>query len=85
VKHGALLDAELLTQLYIELTGGRQIGLGLTEEASRPDQLASMRRISQPAERKTCIPAREHHADADELARHRIFIEGIENPLWTEI
>jgi DNA polymerase-3 subunit epsilon len=29
--------------------------------------------------------AREHHADADELARHRIFIEGIENPLWTEI
>ena len=29
VKHGALLDAELLTQVYIELTGGRQIGLGI--------------------------------------------------------
>ena len=28
VKHGALLDAELLAQVYIELTGGRQIGLG---------------------------------------------------------
>ena len=27
VKHGALLDAELLAQLYVELTGGRQIGL----------------------------------------------------------
>src|SRR3546814_10986251 len=28
VKHGALLDAELLAHLYIEMTGGRQIGLG---------------------------------------------------------
>ena len=27
VKHGALLDAELLAQVYVELTGGRQIGL----------------------------------------------------------
>lgn len=31
VKHGALLDAELLAQVYIELTGGRQIGLGLAD------------------------------------------------------
>ena len=28
-KHGALLDAELLAQLYVELNGGRQIGLEL--------------------------------------------------------
>ena len=32
VKHGALLDAELLAHLYIELTGGRQIGLGLVDD-----------------------------------------------------
>ena len=31
VKHGALLDAELLAQVYVELTGGRQIGLSLAE------------------------------------------------------
>ncbi|WP_073978470.1 DNA polymerase III subunit epsilon, partial [Erythrobacter donghaensis] len=31
VKHGALLDAELLAQVYVELTGGRQIGLGLAD------------------------------------------------------
>ena len=37
VKHGALLDAQLLAQVYVELTGGRQIGLGLVDdpEASR--------------------------------------------------
>ncbi|WP_457840991.1 exonuclease domain-containing protein, partial [Staphylococcus aureus] len=32
VKHGALLDAQLLAQVYIELTGGRQIGLGLVAD-----------------------------------------------------
>ncbi len=35
VKHGALLDAQLLAQVYVELTGGRQIGLGLVAETDR--------------------------------------------------
>ncbi|MGB5483261.1 DNA polymerase III subunit epsilon [Parasphingorhabdus sp.] len=85
VKHGALLDAELLTQLYIELTGGRQIGLGLAEEAKRQNSLANMQPTSQRAERRAFMTPREHNASADELARHKIFIEGIENPLWTEV
>ena len=39
VKHGALLDAQLLAQVYVELTGGRQIGLGLVAEtALAPEQ-----------------------------------------------
>ncbi|MFN3935964.1 MAG: DNA polymerase III subunit epsilon [Gemmobacter sp.] len=29
-KHGALLDSELLAEVYLELTGGRQPGLGLS-------------------------------------------------------
>ncbi|ATW03002.1 DNA polymerase III subunit epsilon [Sphingopyxis sp. BSNA05] len=85
VKHGALLDAELLTQLYIELTGGRQIGLGLADDARKQDPVRDMRPAARPAERKQFIAAREHHASEDELARHRIFIEGIENPLWSEV
>ena len=35
VRHGALLDAELLAQVYVELTGGRQIGLALAAESRR--------------------------------------------------
>ena len=35
VKHGALLDAQLLAQVYVELTGGRQIGLGLVADTDR--------------------------------------------------
>jgi len=85
VKHGALLDAELLTQLYIELTGGRQIGLGLVDDCERSDAVTRLRPISQWTERKTFIAPREHHADAAELERHRIFIAGIDNPLWTGI
>ncbi len=33
--HGALLDAQLLAQVYVELMGGRQIGLGLLADTSR--------------------------------------------------
>ena len=42
VKHGALLDAELLAQLYIELTGGRQIGLGLADDDKADKMLSQM-------------------------------------------
>ena len=38
-RHGALLDAELLAQVYVELTGGRQIGLSLAAE--RADSAAA--------------------------------------------
>src|SRR3546814_8235492 len=53
VKHGALLDAELLAHLYIEMTGGRQIGLGLAATAAgtvrseeHTSELQSLMRIS---------------------------------------
>ncbi|MEH6714878.1 DNA polymerase III subunit epsilon [Parasphingorhabdus flavimaris] len=84
VKHGALLDAELLTQLYIELTGGRQIGLGLADDSGGGDS-ANMKPIVQQVPRRPFMAVREHHASADELARHKKFIEGIESPLWTKL
>ena len=37
IKHGALLDAQLLAQVYVELTGGRQIGLGLVADTGSVD------------------------------------------------
>ena len=44
VKHGALLDAQLLAQVYVELTGGRQIGLGLVADRARARTAAQHRR-----------------------------------------
>jgi DNA polymerase III subunit epsilon len=47
VKHGALLDAELLAHLYIEMTGGRQIGLGLAADPTAA-RFANRARTVQP-------------------------------------
>jgi len=41
-KHGALLDSELLAEVYLELIGGRQHGLGLEVRAFGKELLASL-------------------------------------------
>ena len=78
VKHGALLDAQLLAQVYVELTGGRQIGLGLIADlppshAPQPSETALVRPFREP---------RAHYASPDEVARHSGFLARITNPLW---
>lgn len=78
VKHGALLDAQLLAQVYIELTGGRQIGLGLVAET---DTVAVSARGATVTVREP-RPIRPHVADLEELERHRAFIAKLANPLW---
>ena len=78
VKHGALLDAQLLAQVYVELTGGRQIGLGLVAEAGT----VSIPQSAQPITIREPRPARPHAALAEELDRHRAFIAKLVNPLW---
>ncbi|MGE5561748.1 MAG: DNA polymerase III subunit epsilon [Bacillota bacterium] len=78
VKHGALLDAQLLAQVYVELTGGRQIGLGLVAEAGS----VSVPQSSRPVTIREPRAARPHAAAAEELERHRAFIAQLANPLW---
>lgn len=79
VKHGALLDAQLLAQVYIELTGGRQIGLGLVAETSGQTATAVANDRSEP---RTVREPRPHNASPAELARHRSFLAKIASPLW---
>ncbi len=78
VKHGALLDAQLLAQVYVELTGGRQIGLGLVAEAGR----VTVRQSSRPVTIREPRTPRPHFAAAEELERHRAFIAQLVNPIW---
>lgn len=78
VKHGALLDAQLLAQVYVELTGGRQIGLGLVAEAGT----ISVQQSAGPIVARQPRPPRPHAALAEELERHRTFIAKLVNPLW---
>ena len=77
-KHGALLDAELLAQVYVELTGGRQIGLELA--ANRNESVISV--VSTLIRTRPLRPARPHRASAEELAAHAEFVGKIASPLW---
>ncbi|NJC04848.1 DNA polymerase-3 subunit epsilon [Sphingomonas kaistensis] len=84
VKHGALLDAQLLAQVYVELTGGRQIGLSLLAEARREDQIneaaATLARAQRPVR-----AVRVHAPSLDELAAHAQFIAKMKEPLWASV
>jgi DNA polymerase-3 subunit epsilon len=78
VKHGALLDAQLLAQVYVELTGGRQIGLGLVAEAGS----VAVPSAAGPVTVREPRPPRPHAPLLEELERHRAFIAKLANPLW---
>jgi DNA polymerase III subunit epsilon len=78
VKHGALLDAQLLAQVYIELTGGRQIGLGLVADSGS----VAVHVAARPVIVREPRPARPHFALPEELERHRAFIAKLVSPLW---
>lgn len=78
IKHGALLDAQLLAQVYVELTGGRQIGLGLVADSGTIQVQASAR----PVIAREPRPVRPHSPALEELERHRAFIAQLVNPLW---
>jgi DNA polymerase-3 subunit epsilon len=89
VKHGALLDAELLAQVYVELTGGRQIGLGLTDvgpAAPSADPALTTFTANAPWHRpspdKPRREPRPHVASPEELERHRAFIAEIKGAIW---
>ena len=73
-NHGALLDAELLSEVYLELMGGRQPGLGLKRNEQ---QTASPRRMELAAR-----PQRKHEANTKELAEHAVFIGSLNDPIW---
>jgi DNA polymerase III subunit epsilon len=80
IKHGALLDAELLAHLYIEMCGGRQIGLALAAEQGG---IASDDRLTLvPNTAQDWRAPRPHTATADELARHAAFVASIDGALW---
>ena len=83
VKHGALIDAQLLVQVYVELTGGRQIGLSLAAGEDSPDLALSAREAAAAAPAAITVrPPRPHAPSEEELLRHAAFLSGIANPIW---
>jgi DNA polymerase-3 subunit epsilon len=85
IKHGALIDAQLLAQVYVELTGGRQIGLGLVAEAIEADAFGNAPRADPAMIVAAIRPPRPHAASPDELERHAAFLATIKDPIWTRL
>jgi DNA polymerase-3 subunit epsilon len=74
-RHGALLDAELLAEVYLELIGGRQPTLGLAAGAG--DTLPVRSAAQRPVR-----PARPHAPSPEELAAHDAFLAKLKDPVW---
>lgn len=70
--HGALKDARLLAEVYLELTGGRQQGLELAAESVV---------VASDVE-KNRRPPRPHAPSAEEEAAHALFLGKIKKPIW---
>lgn len=77
-KHGALLDAELLAQVYVELNGGRQIGLALVAETT---EIVVETQVLVQRDRPFRQP-RPHAATEAELSAHAEFLKSVDTPLW---
>ncbi len=75
-KHGALIDADLLALVYLELIGGRQPGLGLG--AAKKGAAAATARS---AKREPRAP-RPHEPSAEEIARHESLVKSLDDPVW---
>lgn len=76
--HGALLDAELLAEVYLELLGGRQHGLELAA-----DSQATLDHNGAPQKQaKPVREARQFDISEKELAAHNALLEELTDPIW---
>ena len=79
-KHGALLDAEILAEVYIELIGARQAQLGLTETVT----VTVSARAGQAIIRVRTTPLAPRLSDA-ERAAHRDFVATLgDHAIWRD-
>ncbi len=74
--HGALLDARLLADIYLELCGGRQPDLAMAAATTNETEVIGV-------QKREYREPRPHVLSEDELKAHETFLEQIKNPLWT--
>lgn len=80
--HGALLDSEILAEVYLELIGGKQPDFGLTSAGPQNGSQTS-EPAWRPRPRATPLPAR---LSEKEKAAHAAFVQKIgEDALWNKV
>jgi DNA polymerase-3 subunit epsilon len=78
-KHGALLDSEILAEVYLELLGGRQKALSFIKNASDEAIVSDLFSLY---EKKSPIEPREFKVSPEEKEAHDEFIKTLKEPLW---
>lgn len=79
--HGALLDSEILADVYLELSGGRQPDFGLSTNATAGG--GQVVEDWRPAPRHTSLPSRLTEKEAE---AHEAFVEKMgEDALWNQM
>jgi DNA polymerase-3 subunit epsilon len=74
--HGALLDCELLAEVYLELRGGRQPGLELNAQRQSTTNAGAVTGA------RLARPARPHAPSAEESAAHEAMLARLKKPIW---
>jgi DNA polymerase-3 subunit epsilon len=74
-RHGALLDSELLAEVYLNLIGGRQRALGLDGSDGAVERSEIKRVFREP---------RHFPVSEAELEAHKAYIATIKNAIWLE-
>lgn len=81
-KHGALLDTELLCDVYIELMGGAQTGFGF-DSKKKESQEIKVGTSDKKVENKKTLPKRDFPVSDNILKLHREFItKHLKENLW---
>ena len=80
--HGALLDCELLAEVYLELRGGRQRGLALTSQGFSREQGENKEKEQKSGFAGGVRPARVFELSAQEQQAHAQMLSKLTNPIW---
>ena len=80
-KHGALIDSEVLSEVYLELVGGKQPGFEFSQPGNEDEETEKVMKGRKCFIRKT--PLNENRLSEEEIALHREFISEMKKNYWT--
>jgi len=78
ILHGALLDCELLAEVYLELIGGKQIALKLAEFKQNTEISTNNKKDTKPNINKIKV-------SEEEIKSHKSFVKNLKNAYWNKL
>ena len=88
--HGALIDADLLAGVFVELQGGKQPGLALQDEAKdnsdyyKNNEGENVNLSGLEISDRPMRPSRQFAPSKDELAAHHALLDKMRDPIWLQ-